>query len=81
MNQQQQIDHKKKNKSKKILAKGEAGTGKNSLSKKIAYDWGKDVFTAVSVVFLVSLTLIRPGEIIENIIIQQHAPLRVYKVT
>ena len=79
--QQQQIDRKKKNKRTKILAKGEAGTGKSSLSKKMAYDWAKGVFTAVSVVFLISLKLIRPGQTIENIIIQQHAPLRAFKVT
>ena len=81
IDEQQQIDPKKKTRRKKILVKGEGGTGKSSLSKKIAYDWAKGVFTAVSVVFLVSLKLIRPGETIENIIIQQHAPLRAYRVT
>ena len=56
---------------KKILAKGEQGMGKSTLSKKIAYDWAKGVFTAVSVVFFVSMKLIRPGQGIENIIIDQ----------
>ena len=56
---------------KKILMKGEAGVGKSTLGKKIAYDWAKGVFNAVSVVFFVSMKLIRPGQSIENIIIDQ----------
>ena len=51
--------------------KGESGVGKSTLGKKIAYDWAKGVFTAVSVVFFVSMKLIRPGQTIENIIIDQ----------
>ena len=81
MDEQQLINQSEKNKRKKILAKGEAGSGKSSFGKKITYDWAKGVFTAVSVVFLVSLKLIRPGDTIENIIIQQHAKLRAFKVT
>ena len=56
---------------KKILMKGESGVGKSTLGRKIAYDWAKGVFTAVSVVFFVSMKLIRPGQSIENIIIEQ----------
>ena len=48
----------KKNKGKKILAKGDAGKGKSTLAKTITYDWAKGVFTAVSVVFFVSMKLI-----------------------
>ena len=61
----------RKQKGKKILAKGELGMGKSTFCKKIAYDWAKGVFTAVSVVFFVSMKLIRPGQSIENIIIDQ----------
>ena len=61
----------KKGKGTKILAKGDPGMGKSALGRKIAYDWAKGVFTAVSVVFFVSMKLIRPGQSIENIIIEQ----------
>ena len=56
---------------KKILAKGDPRMGKSTLGRKVAYDWAKGVFTAVSVVFFVSMKLIRPGQTIENIIIDQ----------
>ena len=62
---------RRKQKGKKILAKGEPGMGKSTFGRKIAYDWAKGVFTAVSVVFFVSMKLIRPGQTIENIIIEQ----------
>ena len=57
--------------SKKILAKAEAGYGKTCLAKKINWDWAKGLFTAVSVVFFVSLKMIRPGQPVENMIIEQ----------
>ena len=69
--QDPQQKSKRKQKGKKILAKGETGMGKSTLGRKIAYDWAKGVFTAVSVVFFVSMKLIRPGQSIENIIIDQ----------
>ena len=53
------------------MAKGDPGMGKSTLGRKMAYDWAKGVFTAVSVVFFVSMKLIRPGQTIENIIIDQ----------
>ena len=62
---------KRKHKGKKILAKGDPGMGKSTFGRKIAYDWAKGVFTAVSVVFFVTMKLIRPGQTIENIIIDQ----------
>ena len=65
----------RKIKGKKILAKGDPGMGKSTFGRKIAYDWAKGVFTAVSVVFFVSVKLIRPGQSIENIIIGQVPPL------
>ena len=55
----------------KILMKADPGMGKTTHGKKIAYDWVKGVFTAVSVVFFVSMKLIRPGDAIENVIVQQ----------
>ena len=68
----------KKKKGKKIVAKGDAGKGKSTWAKKIAYDWAKGVFTAVSVVFFVSMKLIKPGQSIENIIIDQ-IPLETFE--
>ena len=62
--------NKRKQKGKKILAKGEPGMGKSTFGRKVAYDWAKGMFIAVSVVFFVSMKLIRPGQTIENIIHQ-----------
>ena len=62
---------KKSKKSKKILMKGVAGNGKTTLAKKVAYDWAKGIFTAISIVFFVSMKLVKPGDAIENIIIRQ----------
>ena len=74
------IQNRRKKKGKKILAKGDPGMGKSSFGKKIAYDWAKGVFTAVSVVFFVSMKLIRPGQTIENIIIRQNSRLEALNV-
>ena len=70
----------KRRRGKKILAKGDPGMGKSTLGRKIAYDWAKGVFTAVSVVFFVSMKLIRPGQTIENIIIEQVPPLEALEI-
>ena len=70
----------RKSKGKKILAKGDPGMGKSTMGRKIAYDWAKGVFTAVSVVFFVSMKLIRPGQSIENIIIDQVPPLEALEI-
>ena len=71
----------KRKKGKKILAKGDPGTGKSTFGKKIAYDWAKGVFTAVSVVFFVSMKLIRPGQTIENIIIERNPRIESLEIT
>ena len=56
---------------KKILFKGEPGRGKTTLSKKIAHDWAKRLFTTVSIIFFVFLKLVKPGDAIESVIISQ----------
>ena len=61
---------KKKAKAKKILFKGDPGTGK-TFSRKVAWDWATGLFTAVSVVFFVTMKLAKSGKTIENLIIQQ----------
>ena len=59
----------------KVFAKGDPGIGKTTLAKKIAWDWAKRSFTRFSLVFLVFLKLVNPGDAIENVIIQQMPPL------
>ena len=56
---------------KKILTKGDPGNGKSTFCKKVAWDWGRGIFTAYSIVFFVVLKLVQPGDAIENVIIQQ----------
>ena len=45
--------------------------GKSTFTKKARLDWAKGVFTTFSVILLVSLKLVNPGDVVENIIIQQ----------
>ena len=81
--QQNLSTHRRKSrrrKEKKILANGDPGMGKSTFGRKIAYDWAKGVFTAVSIVFFVSMKLIRPGQSIENIIIDQVPPLEALEI-
>ena len=44
----------------KILAKGDPGMGKTTLSKKIAWDWAKNDFKKVSIVLFLLLKSVRP---------------------
>ena len=66
---------RQKRKGRKILGKADPGMGKSTFCKKVAYDWAKGIFTAVSVVFFISMKLIQPGQTIENIIIAQTPPI------
>ena len=65
----------RKRKGKKVLFKGIPGIGKTTLTKKICWDLAKGFFTTFSIVFLVLLKLVKPGEAIENIIIEQRPEL------
>ena len=60
---------------KKILLKADARMGKSTLGKKIGFDCSRGIFKINSVVFFVTLKLVKPGEAIENVIIQQHPEL------
>ena len=60
--------------SKKVLFKGDPGTGKTVMGKKISWDWAVGLFKVFSIVLFVSLKLVSPGDAIENIIIQQIPP-------
>ena len=55
----------------KILLVSDPHYGKTSIAKKINWDWAKGIFTTFTVVFVVLLKLVRPGDTIENIIIEQ----------
>ena len=57
----------------KILLKADPGMGKTSLGKKIGWDWAIKKFQAFSVVFFVFLKLVKPGDLLENVIITTHA--------
>ena len=78
---QGQSEKRRKAPSKKILFKGEPGMGKTTLVKKVAWDWAKGIFTAVSIVFFVFLKLVNPGDAIENVIIDQTPVLEGLDVT
>ena len=56
---------------KKILIKADPGMGKTTLVKKIAWDWAKKLFTKVTMVYFVFLKLVKPGDTIESVIIDQ----------
>ena len=55
----------------RILFKGDPGKGKTTVSKKTAYDWAKGIFKAFTIVFFVFLKLVKPGDSIESVIIEQ----------
>ena len=65
----------------KILIKGDPGIGKTSLVKKIAWDWAKGHFNKISIVFFVFLKFVKPGNFIEDAIIQQTPVLEGFEIT
>ena len=65
----------------KILIKGDPGIGKTSLVKKIAWDWAKGHLNKIYIVFFVFLKFVKPGDFIEDAIIQQTPVLEGMKIT
>ena len=55
----------------KVLLVSDPGYGKTSIARKISWDWAKGVFTAFTIIFIVILKMVKPGDAIENVIIQQ----------
>ena len=45
--------------------------GKSTLGKKIGLDWAKGLFKMFSIIFFVVLRIVKPGDSIEDVIIQQ----------
>ena len=66
---------------RKILIKGDPGMGKTTLCKKVAWDWAKKLFTTFSIVFFVFLKLVKPGDAVENVIVQQNPFMRGLGIT
>ena len=66
---------------KRVLGKGDPGMGKTTLAKKIGWDWAKGIFEMFSIVFFVFLKLVRPNDVIENVIIQQTPKLEGLGIT
>ena len=65
----------------KVLLKGDPGMGKTSLCKKVAWDWARKLFIKFSVTFLVFLKLVKPGDVIENVIIEQNPHMEGLKIS
>ncbi len=62
----------------KILIKGDPGVGKTTVVSKIAYDWAVSTWNVFSLVFFISLKVVKPGDLIENIIIDENVVPSVY---
>ena len=67
--------NKSKHKNRKILMKADPGMGKTTLGRKMSWDWGRGKFKKFSMIFFVALKLVKPGDPIEKIIMQQHPEL------
>ena len=65
----------------RVLTKGDPGMGKTILCKKITWDWATKSFTKFSLIFLVLLKFVKPGESIESVILEQNPGLKDMKVT
>ena len=72
---------RQRSESDRVLLKAEPGFGKTTFSRKISWDLAMGLFTTFSIVFFVSLKLVKPGDVIENIIIQQTPVLEGMNVT
>ena len=64
-----------KHKNRKVLMKADPGMGKTTLGRKMSWDWAKGTFTKFSIIFFVALKLVKPDDLIENIMIQQSPEL------
>ena len=70
-NKEEKLNQTQKEPPKKVIMKGDPGMGKTTVAKKMSWDWVMGLFKVFTLVFFVSLKQVRPGDAIENIIIQQ----------
>ena len=68
-------------KGQRILLVADPGYGKTSLSRKIMYDWGKGIFRSYTLVLPLSLKMLKPGDAIEKLLIQQTPSLEAMGVS
>ena len=73
--------NKSEHKNRKILIKADPEMGKTTLGRKVAIDWAKGVIKKYSLVFFVALKFVKPGDPIENVIIQQIPELEGLKIS
>ena len=67
---------KKKERGKRFLVKADPGLGKTTFCKKLAWDWAKGHLTTFSITFCIRLKLVKSGQNIEDVLIQQCPSLR-----
>ena len=73
--------NKSEHKNRKVLMKADPGMGKTTLGRKISWDWARGEFDKFSIIFFVALKFVKPGDSIENIIMQQNPELEGLSVT
>ena len=61
----------KREKGKRFLVKADPGLRKTTFCKKLAWYWAEGQFTSFSIVIFVRLKLVKPGQTIEDVLIQQ----------
>ncbi len=74
----QELLEDKKRKGRRILLKGDPGIGKTTLVSKMVYDWAVSAWKMFSIVFLISMKIINPGDTIENIIVDKNVTPALY---
>ena len=62
-------------KGQRLVLKADPGLGKSTFCKKLAWDWAKGQFSRFSVVFVLKLKFVEPGQSIESILLQQYSSL------
>ena len=67
---------KKKERGKRFLVKADPGLRKTTFCKKLAWDWAKGHLTTFSITFCIRLKLVKSGQTIEDILVQQCSTAR-----